>query len=133
MSLPKISAEEAKRLIDQGAVLIDIRGPQERAGERIPGAQNRPLGQAMSLETSGPIVFHCKSGQRTAANAPSLAELANCEAYILDGGIDAWKRAGLPIEGNAVQSTAGVSAWRGIARALGVMPSGRSVPAPDKS
>jgi hypothetical protein len=29
MSLPKISAEQAKRLIDQGAVLIDIRGPQE--------------------------------------------------------------------------------------------------------
>jgi rhodanese-related sulfurtransferase len=126
MSLPKISAEEAKRLIDQGAVLIDIRGPHEHAGERIPGAQNRPLGQAMSLETSGPIVFHCKSGQRTAANAPSLAQLANCEAYILDGGIDAWKRAGLPVEGNTVQSTAGTSGWRGIARALGVMPSDKS-------
>jgi rhodanese-related sulfurtransferase len=126
MSLPKISAEEAKRLIDQGAVLIDIRGPQEHAGERIPGAQNRPLGQATSLKTSGPIVFHCKSGQRTAANATSLAQLANCEAYILEGGIDAWKRAGLPVEDNTVQSTAGVSGWRGIARALGVMPSDKS-------
>jgi rhodanese-related sulfurtransferase len=96
MSLPKISPEEAKRLIDQGAVLIDIRNPQEHAGERIPGAHNRPLCQGLSLEASGPIVFHCRSGQRTAANAPSLAQLANREAYILDGGIDAWKRAGLP-------------------------------------
>jgi rhodanese-related sulfurtransferase len=128
MSLPKISAEEAKRLIDQGAVLIDIRGPQEHAGERIPGAHNRPLGQAMTLEASGPIVFHCKSGQRTAANAASLAQLANCEAYILDGGIDAWKRAGLAVEGDTIRPAAGASGWRGIAKALGVMSSDRRAP-----
>ena len=133
MSLPKISAEEAKRQIDQGAVLIDIRSPQEHARERIPGAHNRPLGPGMNLEASGPIVFHCKSGQRTAANAASLAQLANCEAYILDGGIDAWKRAGLPVEGDTVRPAAGVSGWRGIAKALGVMSPNRRAPAPDKS
>jgi rhodanese-related sulfurtransferase len=131
MSLPKISAEEAKRLIDQGAVLIDIRSPQEYAGERIPGAQNRPLGQGMSLGASGPIVFHCKSGQRTAANAASLAQLANCDAYILDGGMDAWKRAGLPVARDTVRPAA--SGWRSITKIFGAMPSNRRAASPDKS
>ncbi len=133
MSLPKINANEAKRLIDQGAVLIDIRSPQEHAGERIPGAQNRPLGPGMSVEASGPIVFHCRSGQRTAANAASLAQLADCDAYILDGGIDAWKRAGLPVAKETGQPTAGARGWRGIAEALGMMPSNRRPNSPDKS
>jgi rhodanese-related sulfurtransferase len=39
MSLPTILPAEAKRLIDQGATLIDIRGPDEFARERIPGAE----------------------------------------------------------------------------------------------
>jgi rhodanese-related sulfurtransferase len=97
MSLPKISAKEAKHLIDQGAVLIDIRSPQEHAGERIPGARNLPLESGIKLETAGPAVFHCRSGARTSANAARLAQAAGCEAYILDGGLDAWKRAGLPL------------------------------------
>jgi rhodanese-related sulfurtransferase len=133
MSLSKISANEAKRLIDQGAVLIDIRSPQEHARERIPGAQNRPLGPGISVDGSGPIVFHCRSGQRTRANAPSLAQLADCDAYILDGGIDAWKRAGLPVARDAAQPATGVSGWRGIAKALGIMPSNRRTDSPDKS
>ena len=43
------------------------------------------------------VIFHCRSGARTAANAPRLAAAAGCEAYILEGGIDAWKKAGLPV------------------------------------
>lgn len=42
MSLQKITAREAKRLIDNGALLIDIRGADEHARESIPGARNCP-------------------------------------------------------------------------------------------
>ena len=39
-----------------------------------------------------------RSGARTKGNAPKLAAAAGkCETYILDGGIDAWKKAGLPV------------------------------------
>jgi rhodanese-related sulfurtransferase len=99
MSLPVISPAEAKRLIDQGAVLVDVRGADEFARERIPGAVNRALGSlngAPAAPGARAIVFHCKSGARTAANAARLADAASCEAYILDGGLDAWKAAGLP-------------------------------------
>jgi rhodanese-related sulfurtransferase len=99
MSLPTISPVEAKRIIDKGATLIDIRGADEHARERIPGARNLPLDRLGGLEGhSQPVVFHCKSGNRTAVNAGQLADAANgCEAYIVEGGIESWKRAGLPV------------------------------------
>ena len=98
MNLAKITPEEARRLIDAGATLIDIRGPDEHARESIPGASNLPLGQDVPRGLTGPVVFHCRSGTRTAANASKLAGAVDCDAYLLDGGIEAWKRAGLPVE-----------------------------------
>jgi rhodanese-related sulfurtransferase len=99
MSLPTISPTEAKRLMDQGATLVDIRGPDEFARERIPGAENRPLDRLSGIDGgNGIAIFHCRSGQRTSMNAAKLAEAASCDAYIVEGGIEAWKKAGLPVE-----------------------------------
>jgi rhodanese-related sulfurtransferase len=98
MSLPTITPAEAKRLIAQGATLVDIREKDEHAREHIAVARNRPLGTMTDLgEIKGPIVFHCRGGNRTAANAGKLEQVANCEAYILEGGIEGWKKAGLPV------------------------------------
>lgn len=103
MSLRSVSPEAAKRLIDDGAILIDIREANEYARERIPGARNLALSR---LDTTAPggngatrVVFHCRSGARTHANAARLAAHAGpaCEAYLLEGGLDAWKKAGLPV------------------------------------
>ncbi|MBX9926784.1 MAG: rhodanese family protein, partial [Hyphomicrobiaceae bacterium] len=80
-----------------GAVLIDIRGADEHARERISGAQNVPLDRLTPINSgSRPVVFHCKAGNRTAMNAAQLAASTTCKAYIVDGGIESWKRAGLP-------------------------------------
>jgi rhodanese-related sulfurtransferase len=106
MSLPTITPADAKRLLDQGATLIDIRESGERAGEHIPGSQHGPLGQIRGNafeDVSAPIIFHCRSGMRTAANAGRLKEAAPCEAYVLSGGIEAWKRAGLPVVSDSSQ------------------------------
>ncbi len=100
MSLPTISPADAKRLLDQGATLVDIREAGERASEHIPGSQHGPLGQLSGKafeDVSAPIIFHCRSGMRTEKNAGRLKEAASCEAYVLSGGIEAWKRAGLPV------------------------------------
>jgi rhodanese-related sulfurtransferase len=98
MSLPTISPADAKRLIDQGATLIDIRGADERAREHIPGSHHGPLAQLTDFAgVSAPIIFHCRSGMRTASNAQRLRDSAPCEAYMLAGGIDGWKQAGLPV------------------------------------
>jgi rhodanese-related sulfurtransferase len=98
MNLRSISATEAKRLVDEGAVLVDIRGADEHARERIPAAQNHPLDRLVRIDSGGrPVVFHCKSGNRTATNASKLAAATDCAAFMVDGGIESWKRAGLPV------------------------------------
>ncbi|ODR99042.1 hypothetical protein AUC68_07825 [Methyloceanibacter methanicus] len=98
MSLPTISPEDAKRLIEQGGTLIDIRGTDERAREQIPGSKHGSLTNLTEFSGTGaPIIYHCRSGMRTAQSAERLRAATPCEAYILEGGLDAWKKAGLPI------------------------------------
>lgn len=90
-----ISPAEARKLIEGGAKLVDIRGPDEHAREHIPGALNLPLDQVEQLEASDcAIVFHCRSGARTEANAARLKAVAGAHCHILEGGLDAWRQAG---------------------------------------
>ena len=95
-----ITASQAKTLVDQGALLIDIRETNEYADENIPGARNEPLSRIGGSPITGApaIVFHCKSGARTRMNAHALAGCTDAEVYILDGGIEAWKAAGYPVK-----------------------------------
>ena len=100
--LKTISAQDASRLLRDGATLVDVREPDEHARERIPGAHSLPLSQLQDVELTvakgQPVLFHCRGGARTAGNADRLAQKAgNCEAYIVEGGLDAWKKAGLPV------------------------------------
>jgi rhodanese-related sulfurtransferase len=100
MSLPHISPAKANELIDRGAVLVDIREFDEHARSKIPAARHAPLSRLDKLEigTEAPaVIFHCRTGNRTASNADRLAQCTDCDAFILDGGIDAWKSAGLPV------------------------------------
>ena len=103
MSLPTIKPSEARRLFDSGALLIDIREADEHAREKIPGARHLPLSELdeadLAVHQGKPVIFHCKSGVRTQANAPRLAAKLGetCESYIVEGGLDAWRKAGLPV------------------------------------
>jgi rhodanese-related sulfurtransferase len=117
MSHPEtISADEAAALLREGAVLIDIREANEHANENIPGARHHALSQ---IDAEHPVregdtllIYHCRSGARTRMNAKRLAAAAgDCQVYLLGGGIEEWKRAGLP--------TSAASAGRAPARARG--------------
>ncbi len=134
MSLPRISPERAKKLIDAGAVLVDIREADEHARSRIPAARHAPLSRLDALEIepgANGVIFHCRSGNRTASHADRLTRCTDCEAYMLDGGIDAWRNAGLPVIDNKgqpieimrqVQITAGSLVFTGIALGLFLHP-----------
>jgi len=103
MSIPTIKPAEARRLLDSGALLIDIREADEHAREKIPGARHLPLSKLddadLAPHQGKPVIFHCKSGVRTQTTAPRLAAklVETCEAYIVEGGLDAWRKAGLPV------------------------------------
>ena len=100
--LPIISPARAAELVRSGAVLIDVREAEEHAREHIPGARHHSLTRIDQDTPVRPgdevLVFHCRSGARTRAQSPRLAAAAqSCEAYVLDGGIESWKKAGLPV------------------------------------
>ena len=100
MAIRTIPAAEAHRLIDAGATLIDIRSPDEHARERIAGALNIPLDRISPESAPGDVlIFHCRSGMRTAQAADALVAAADGrDCYIVQGGISAWGNAGLPVE-----------------------------------
>lgn len=102
MTIRSIDPNHAKRLLDQGAILVDIREADEHAREKIPGAHLLPLSKLdeadLVLHSGKPVIFHCRSGARTLGHAPRLADKAgDCEAFVIEGGIDAWRKVGLPV------------------------------------
>jgi len=104
--LRPIDAHTLKQKLDAGeAILIDVRESDEHAREHVIGARLAPLSSIdahdFDREHGKVAVFHCRSGMRTQANAAKLLGRGFREAYYLDGGIDAWKRAGYPVHTNA--------------------------------
>lgn len=99
MSLQPIDPASAARLAAAGALVVDIREGDEFAREHIAGARNVPVSRlaATAAPTDGrALVFHCRSGNRTNVNAAALAQWAGArEIYVVTGGLDAWKAAGL--------------------------------------
>lgn len=102
MSLKTIDARTLQhRLAAGSAVLIDIREPDEHRRERIAGARLVPLSrfdeQRIAAVPGCAVVFHCKSGARTRGHAARLLG-KGYDAFMLEGGLEAWKAAGLPVE-----------------------------------
>jgi len=103
MSIPQISPLEAKRRLEAGtAILIDIREPAEHARENIAAARLVPLSSfethdlAAEVKPGLAIIFHCQSGNRTCMNFERLAAAGLPDVCVLEGGLSAWKEAGLP-------------------------------------
>lgn len=104
-----LKADQVAQLLDAGKLLlIDVREPAEYAAERIPGAVLYPLSSfdAATLPADGErrVVFHCGSGKRSLSAAEKRLAAGEPSAAHMDGGLGAWKAAGLPvITGNAAR------------------------------
>ena len=102
----KLSPQQVRERIDAGrAVLVDIREPDEFARSHVKGAQSQPLSTwekaHLSIDPDADVIFTCRSGMRTAGACDRLAARVSGEAFVLDGGLDAWAKAGLPVETDA--------------------------------
>jgi rhodanese-related sulfurtransferase len=93
--------QAAELLRDGGAQLVDVREQHEHEAGRIAGSVHIELqrlpGEAATLDRERPILFYCRSGSRSALAADAFAA-SGYDARNLDGGLDAWVGAGLPIE-----------------------------------
>lgn len=100
MTVKTIPPREAQALVARGAALIDIREPAEARRDRIAGARNVPLDQLDKAKLPEDVlIFHCRSGMRTGQAADRLgAASGGRDCYLLEGGLNAWARAGLPVE-----------------------------------
>ena len=100
MTVKDMEAADVARLLDDDAILlIDVREPEEYAAERIRGALPFPLStfDPAALPDSGKrmVVFHCRSGVRSAKAAAACMAAGLPHNSHLKGGIVAWKSAGL--------------------------------------
>ncbi len=92
-------ASEARRRVERGAVLLDVRQDAELGAGRIPGAVHLELGDIIAGHTpeAHEAVVFCGHGERS-ATAASLLEQRGITAINLVGGVGAWEAAGLPVE-----------------------------------
>jgi rhodanese-related sulfurtransferase len=97
----EVGREEARKMIEDGAQLVDVRGPHEWGAGRIPGARHLPLEQLPvlvdELDRSRPVIAYCRGGTRSSMAAEALSG-AGFEASKLSGGIVGWEEEGLPLE-----------------------------------
>lgn len=135
-TLGEVDARTLEGWLDDGrALLIDLREADEYAREHIRGARHVPLSgfdpADFAGEKDGIAVFHCNSGNRTREAAARILKTGFAEVHELKGGLQAWKKAGLPVARNPraplplmrqVQIAAGTLVVLGVLLALLVSP-----------
>ena len=108
---PLSPAEVSARIRSGQAVLVDIRETGEVAQERIAEAIVTPLSAfeacELDVQPGREVIFMCRSGARTGSNCDRLAARIPGPAFVLDGGLNAWKAQGLPtVTGAPARGTA---------------------------
>ena len=97
---PEVSREQAQKLLDAGAQLVDVRAEHEWEMGRIEGAAHLPLAELAErtdeIDKDRPVVRYCRGGNRSTMATEALAA-AGYDAKKLSEGIVGWAEAGLPL------------------------------------
>ena len=87
----------------EDALVLDVRAAADFEKGHIPGAKNVALPQLapeqklLATAKARPVVLVCKSGQTTEGAAGKLRKAGFERVFVLEGGIDGWQQAGLPL------------------------------------
>jgi len=96
-----VAPREAKT---DGAVVVFVDTSQDFARGHVPGARWAPRGWLelwiadLVPTTSTPVVVTCVDGRASALGGATLKDLGYRDVSIVDGGMVAWQKAGLPVE-----------------------------------
>ena len=84
----------AKKLIEQGVRLIDVRTASEFEAGHIPNAENAPvdelLARSADWDRTRPLIVYCATGARSADAAAYLASQGFRKVYDLEKGVVSW-------------------------------------------
>jgi len=101
--VPDVDAYELQEMLneDKDLLIVDVRSPHEYQYDgHIAGSRLLPLQaltqRAQELPLDQPIVFVCRSGNRSYVACEQLNRLGHNNVKNFRGGMIAWKRAGLP-------------------------------------
>lgn len=103
-TVPEVDAARAAELRDAGALMLDVREPNETALGVIPGGTLVPRGlietsiDGAAPDRATPIVVNCASGVRSLLAATTLQAMGYTDVVSLAGGFAAWKADGQPWE-----------------------------------
>lgn len=98
----EISPQEAARMVEEGAILVDVRERGEYQLRHANGAENYRRGLIeLEIEHSvpdaaTPIVCYCSEGNRSALAADNLQRMGYQNVRVIRGGLSAWIEAELP-------------------------------------
>jgi len=98
-----VTVEQAKELIEKKSslVLLDVRTDWEFDSGHIEGAINMPVDDLQQrhaeLKPNDEILVYCRTGNRSAKAMQILKDNGYSKIYNMEGGIEAWKKAGYPI------------------------------------
>jgi len=98
-----VGPTEAVRMLNQGAVLVDVRSQAEFDSGHIIESKHLPVEQvgqaAESLKKfkDKPVIVCCESGNRSAAAGRELRAQGFTQVANLRGGLQAWRADGLPL------------------------------------
>ncbi|HLM10190.1 MAG TPA: rhodanese-like domain-containing protein [Thermoleophilaceae bacterium] len=102
--MSELSPQEVAEMLNErnDVQLVDVRRRDEHEAGRIAGSRHIELellpAEAGSLDRDRPIVFYCRSGNRSELAAQAFGA-AGFEAHNLGGGLLAWRDAGLTFDG----------------------------------
>ncbi len=106
-----ISAAQAAALADDGALMIDVREPREFESLRAPGAASVPLAEFVArlgeLPRDRQLLLVCRSGSRSLRATMYLMQQGFDDVANVDGGMIAWKNAGLPVRSGPLEAGEG--------------------------
>lgn len=101
--IPEVTPLEALDLLDRGAVLIDVREPDEIAKGSAEGAERIVRGflelriEDTVPDPNTPVIVMCASGTRSLFAAENLRQLGYTDVKSMQGGFGRWEEEGLPV------------------------------------
>ena len=102
MSFKEISPEQAWEMVQNGAMLADIRDSQRFTYSHAKGAFHLTNQSFLQFEEQvdfdSPIIVSCYHGVSSQNVATFLVEQGYENVFSVIGGFDGWVKAGLPIE-----------------------------------